>query len=158
MVSLLFMISFLLHIVLLMAVYRLFRQLQQEKQQNNEQLETLAETLLAEMKLVNQALEQKQASQTESGSAASHEQPVPRKEASSYETKSKPIVKTEVAKHAPAFLEEKAEEKREAFEPSIEGKALQLANQGYTTEEIAKKLARGKTEVELMLKMMQHKS
>lgn len=162
MVSLLWMISFLLHIVLIMAVSRLFRQLQLEKQQNKERLETLSETVLTEMKLVNQTLEQwsetKRMELQADYDTHNKDAPVfPRKVNPHDKTKDRPVDQVEAGAHMVGYQQKKIEDQQEAFHPSVEGKALQLANRGLSIDEIAKQLARGKTEVELMLKMMQHK-
>ncbi len=44
-------------------------------------------------------------------------------------------------------------QKEEAYQPSLQSSVFQMYDQGYSTEQIAKRLDCGKTEVELMLKI-----
>jgi len=46
-----------------------------------------------------------------------------------------------------------SDQKEESYQPSVQSSVFQLYDQGYTTEQIAKRLDCGKTEVELMLKI-----
>ncbi|MCA0969112.1 coupling factor for flagellin transcription and translation [Halobacillus litoralis] len=45
----------------------------------------------------------------------------------------------------------------ESFQPSVPSQIMDLKERGYTIDEIAKKLDRGKTEIELLLKFNQKK-
>ncbi|GAA0298582.1 hypothetical protein GGQ92_000232 [Gracilibacillus halotolerans] len=68
-------------------------------------------------------------------------------------------VKQEQTSSKPAFkslLEESISSEEVAFESSKEAKILHLYSQGETTDEIAKKLDMGKTEVELIVKIQQN--
>lgn len=49
-------------------------------------------------------------------------------------------------------------EEQDSYEPSLQSKILQMFNEGYSTEQIAKQLDCGKTEVDLMLKFHQRNS
>lgn len=59
------------------------------------------------------------------------------------------LVKTEAPKQ---HVELPVEEKKDEFSPSIQGQVYQLYDQGVPIEEIAKRLDRGKTEIQLMVK------
>ncbi|WP_375200192.1 hypothetical protein [Bacillus sp. RS11] len=72
--------------------------------------------------------------------------------ANAYSRQQQPGVKTEAkVVHAAEQLNE-ARRKDEVKPLTIEQQAIELAKQGKTSEEIAKQLQRGKTEIELLLK------
>src|SRR5699024_12413487 len=70
MTGLLWMFSFIMHIVLLFIVYKLFQQLQVLKQSNNQEMKDLLDTFLKEMKEENQQL-QRQVNEIQSQSDTS---------------------------------------------------------------------------------------
>ncbi|MGY3185439.1 hypothetical protein [Lysinibacillus sp. TE18511] len=72
--------------------------------------------------------------------------------ANAYSRQQQPGVKTEAkVVHSAEQLNE-ARRKEEVKPLTIEQQAIELAKQGKTSEEIAKQLQRGKTEIELLLK------
>lgn len=141
MATLLLFISFLLHIILLSAVYYLYKQLQQVKEDRDPHLETLMSEFLQEIKAENDRLELQLNEQTSS------RQHFPKKEQFPEAIEEKPL-------SAPLY--EKNE--KDSVKTSLEGQILHLYEQGCKAEEIAKKLNRGKTEVELILKMKENKA
>ena len=141
MTGLLWMFSFIMHIVLLFIVYKLFQQLQVLKQSNNQEMKDLLDTFLKEMKEENQQL-QRQVNEIQSQSDTSTVSGGMKEEPTDHPLSSEPPV----------------EEKYDDFSPSIQGQVYQLYDQGLSIEDIAKRLDRGKTEVELMIKFKKNLS
>jgi len=146
MVSLLLIISFLLHAVTLYVLYQLFQQLESQKQHDNEELETLLLEFIQEIKHENERLHQLSSQQSKYHSMDGDH-----------------IDSAEVMQESSSAKTEQYLEDfdisdlliphEEVTELSELGKMLQLQEEGYATDEIARKLHRGKTEVELMLKL-----
>lgn len=155
MTSLLLIISFLLHIVLLVLVYQLYQMIQNLKTEKNNEIESLFSEFLNELKRENMYLQhqlhsqdgrptQKQSSQ--SVDAKSHTAPKP--------AKIKPDISGQETANDLASL---ITEKTDKVETSPESQIFQLYNDGMSIEEIAKKTGRGKTEIELLVKLNRNK-
>ncbi|MFD2208852.1 DUF6115 domain-containing protein [Virgibacillus halophilus] len=140
-VPFLLVISFLLHIVSLAAIYFLFKQLT-AKQEKNKQLPEdfleLMDTYLEEIRFENDKLKQHLEKHTP--------RTLPQKE-NTQETASERQT-NEHSMDAIAGLSQA----KDQTEMSTEAKILQLHQQGKQTEEIAKELGCGKTEAELVIK------
>lgn len=147
MVSLLLIVSFLLHIVLLIAIYFLYQQVEQLRRHKNEELESLLQNFLTEIREENERLQ----SRLQKQETAKIEKNVESFDGN-VEKRVKKIKNREniYQINTPQI---KADEKNDKIETSLEAKIFQLANEGMTVEEIAKKLNRGKTEIELMMKL-----
>ena len=145
MVSLLLIISFLIHIILLLAVYYLYTQLQLIKNNKDENLQELLTNFIHEIRAENEQLKL-QLDETK-------------------RNEKKHINAPPLPKHLKPLLEKQEEEenrkksksslsiKKDRLETSLEVQIAQLSKQGLSIEEIAKKLNKGKTEVELILKL-----
>lgn len=151
MVSLLLIISFILHVVTLLAVYQLFQQLEKTKQDKNDELETMLLDFMQEIKAENEQLleisKQKMTSATTNNAPFTNEKKV-------NQPTSEPFQQTEQENDA-FDISSLVEQYDEVTELSEEGKVLQLQEKGFSTEDIARKLNRGKTEIELILKLQQ---
>ena len=140
-------ISFILHGMSFYWIYQL-------KKQKNEPsgLEDAMAVFLEDMKEDNEtlikALKNFQAPSGAKSEAveANAKADVTVKKSNKPEPQSQPKEKTYSPPEAPANIEER-------YESSFEAKALSLAKQGINHEEIAKKLGRGKGEVELLLRL-----
>lgn len=139
MVSFLLIISFLLHIIALAAIFQLSKQVRETKQTDSDEIINLFETYLQEIRAENNKLEEEL-----SGLAAKEETKPTRTEQSSQQYENVPQ-KYEYAPPA-VSMEDKAE-------ASLDARILQLHNQGLSSSEIAKKLNCGKTEAELIIKL-----
>lgn len=147
MVSLLLIISFLLHVVILIALFNLFKQVTQLKEQDTTEIDHLLSTYLAEIKAENDRL-QKQIDKTNSIATINTE-----KKVDNY-TRSdiiKPVQKKYAEKQEDTSLVSKA--KDDVIETSLEATALQLYEQGHSVTNIAQQLNRGKTEVSLIIEL-----
>jgi|SRR5690625_526811 len=153
MTSLLLIISFLLHVIMLIAIFQLYRQIEQLKQEKNESIETTMQQFINEIKVENHQLQQ-QLSQTsrpsssfspvEQGETTTHSD---NKELNEKHPKNDQTTNDE--------LIDITDMKQEKMELSLEGKILQLHEAGYNVEQIAEQLTCGKTEVELILNLQQ---
>lgn len=158
MTSLLFLISFVLHIISITAIFLLFQQIQATKQNQKDQLESLLKSFVEDIREENERL------QKSLQSNLSSQQSEPNRNVNTQHTHtnktdrsvSNRLVQNVKAEHITNKLVQ-AENREDQIETSVESKILQLHEQGLSHEEIAKKMNRGKTEVELFLKMMQHK-
>lgn len=152
MTSLLLIISFLIHIIILIAIFQLVKQIQQVKQFKDKETETMMLQFLNEIKAENKQLqEQLTREQNQTGNDQLHHEQI--KTSATPQTKSddeiSEIVGTDMQ------MTDLVENKQEQMELSMEGKVLQLNEEGYSTEAIAEKLTCGKTEVELILNLQQ---
>lgn len=156
--SLLFLTSFILHIISITAIFLLFQQVQATKHNQKEQIETMLHNFVEEIRVENERLQAK----LQSNLAEKQFEPnVNTNERNRHISKPNEKVTNRLMQNVKAgnitnklVQTEKREDK---VETSLESKILQLHEQGLSHEEIAKKMNRGKTEVELFLKMMQHK-
>ncbi|MGP4107011.1 DUF6115 domain-containing protein [Virgibacillus sp. L01] len=137
MTSLLLIISFLLHLVALVGIFQLFKQVQFLKKDSSQDVMELLETYLEEIKEENRFLER------EIGNP--NRNPVSPGNA---EAEQKEEQKEEVSEYIP----EDAEVEDDS-QTSLQAKILQLYDQGITGEDIARQLNCGKTEAELVIKL-----
>ena len=143
MTSFLFIISFLLHIVSITAIYALSKQLVAVKSNNTSEIVELMESYLEEIKLENQIL-QEELSKTQARSKTEH---IIFKNEKNTET---PSIKKDIDDSFQIpVLEEQAHDE---IEVSLQSRILKLYGEGIPVEEIARKLGCGKTEVELIIK------
>lgn len=134
MITLLFIISFLLHGILLMIVFKNAREKKQWKHANNQETEAILHQFLEDIKHENVVLEQKLSKLSR---------------AEDY----KSSTKNEMPSQEESFFSKKSLQKdAETYEPSLQGQVHQLYAAGMPIENIAKQLGRGKAEVELMIK------
>lgn len=122
-----------MHLVALVAIFQLFKQVQFLKKDSSQDVMELLETYLEEIKEENRFLEKeigKPINKTASPVNAEAEQ------------------KEEVSEYIP----EDAEVEDDS-ETSLQAKILQLYDQGITVEDIARQLNCGKTEAELVIKL-----
>lgn len=122
-----------MHLVALVAIFQLFKQVQFLKKDSSQDVMELLETYLEEIKEENRFLEKeigKPINKTASPVNAEAEQ----KEAVS------------------EYIPEDAEVEDDS-ETSLQAKILQLYDQGITVEDIARQLNCGKTEAELVIKL-----
>ena len=159
MTSLLLIISFLLHVILLAAIYYLYQQIQELKTERSRETEMVLSRFLDEIKQENRQLQlQLKQQQFEPQSKK------PKEYASASARES--TLTQEAENMAPIFKQRpKAEEefppitvdKTDKVEASAESRIFQLHKEGVPAEVIAKRVNRGKTEVELLLKLHQPK-
>ncbi|MEJ8765350.1 hypothetical protein WKU33_05655 [Oceanobacillus sp. HCA-5259] len=149
MVSFLLIISFLLHLITLVAIFQLLKKGQQlENTANSAELTAALERSLEEIKAENDRL---QALMT------NHK-------ASSVEQKNQKEESQQPAEQVPAHQPESEEADADVdrllgdapgyeLEASLESRVMQLHAKGLTIEEIAKALDCGKTEAELIIRL-----
>ncbi len=131
------MISFMLHITALFAVYLLYKRVQTFQQGNHiTEVTALLETYLQEMKGENNRLEQMLSKHTREA-----------------ETPDEADLMNEQPK---APTEEAYVNGGYSIETSLQAKVLQLSSEGLTSDEIAGQIGCGKTEAALILKLHQN--
>lgn len=145
MISFLILLSFLLHLVLFIIIFQLYQHIQKIKEQNNRHLEILLSEFMDDIRLENKRLEDKINLSEENARMNSQtidlHQTIPTNEpTNAYEQWT-----------TQQLLNDK--KKQDAVETSIESKILRLASEGKSITEIAKSMNRGKTEIELLLKL-----
>lgn len=138
MITTLFIISFLLHGVLLFIVLQYGRKKNSMKYSEQKEITALMQQFIEEIKLENEVLEQQLSKQVR------------------HEGKRADTVETSKADEQTITIKKPSDDVAEAYEPSLEGQVYQLYESGMRTEEIAKHLERGKTEVELMIKFKEN--
>ncbi|WP_100010937.1 DUF6115 domain-containing protein [Lentibacillus sediminis] len=140
MVSFLLIISFLLHIVSLFAIFKLLQKNQGNGQEQNDPREwmELFDTYLKEIKEENARLERKI-------SGRSKEEITVNPSFSSSSAKTEP---DQTGGYSPPPIEEKDE-----VEASLQSRILQLHHKGYSETDIARFLNCGKTEAALVIKL-----
>lgn len=156
MTALLLIISFLLHVILFMAIYQLYKQIQQLKKSKNSELHTVAEQFIAEIKEENKRLQERLSQHTHSTTSKETNNTVepsqnsyePISHTPSQPTKASPNSKTH-------HISDLAETRHEEMELSLESKILQLYQKGLNIDQIAKQLKCGRTEVELIVHLQQ---
>jgi DNA-directed RNA polymerase specialized sigma24 family protein len=142
MTSFLFIISFLLHIISITAIYALSKQLSGAKQHDNTELVSLMESYLEEIKEENKILQEKLAKED--------------KDESHKTNTTTPNIKAIRKEEKETYLFPKIEDEAlDQVEVSLQSKILKLHQEGNSPEEIARILACGKTEVELLLKFQE---
>lgn len=141
-VTLLF-ISFILHGVCFYWIYQLKKQ-----KDENTGIEDAIAVFLEDMKEENEALIQ---------TMKNHQSQIDLTATETNSSEKKDEEKQPVLKKKDYVPPEAESPIQDQYESSFEAQALSLANKGYHHEEIAKKLGRGKGEVELLLRMEQAK-
>lgn len=151
MTSFLLIISFLLHIILLTALFQLNQQLQKSKKQTNDEIEKVLTLFLKEIKAENEHLKEMLSSSTEED-----EQQVEPGTKGTKTVARKQI--DEVSRHMEnsiLSIERFVNKQEDVIEQTVESKIISMHEQGLSIEDIAKQLHRGKTEVALIVKMYQ---
>jgi|SRR5690625_3072331 len=157
MTSLLLIVSFLLHAILLIAIYQLYQQLQQIKQTNENELHQMIQQFIAEIKEENKHLQAQLTAQSAPPNVHEHHQVKDESIVTSY-SKAAPTLPTQKAKpmnHVDSIIE-LTDKKCEQTEVSFEGKVLQMYHQGFDVDQIAKQLESGRTEVDLIIKLQSY--
>jgi len=146
MTSFLLIISFLLHIILLIVVYQLYQQIQLIKKETNEDIEIVLMEFLEEIKKENNQLKQ-------TISIEKQQQTVQASSPESQHIEKKPKKPSIEQASSPMPLDALLNKQADVVEQSEESIIIAKYEQGYSIEQIAKDLHRGKTEVTLLLKM-----
>ncbi|WP_339227733.1 hypothetical protein NSQ77_19475 [Oceanobacillus sp. FSL K6-2867] len=136
MISLLIIISFLLHFIAFFAIYMLFQQLQNVKKQDMDEIIKLFDTYLQEVKAENNRLQR-----------------VLRDNEKTNENSNMGQARTEADTMEEPEIFPIPEDAGDTVEASLESRVLQLHNQGVPVGEIARKLNCGKTEAEIIIKL-----
>lgn len=154
MTSLLLIVSFLLHAVLLIAIYQLYQQLQQMKQTKENESQQIVQQFIAEIKEENKHLQAQITAQYASPDVHENQQLKDESNMTSHSTTSRtiPTEQEKSMKHIDSIIE-LTDNKHEQTEVSFEGKVLQLYQQGFDVDQIAKQLNSGRTEVDLIIKL-----
>lgn len=154
MTSLLLIVSFLLHAVLLIAIYQLYQQLQQMKQTKENESQQIVQQFIAEIKEENKHLQAQITAQYASPDVHENQQLKDESNMISHSTTSRtiPTEQEKPMKHIDSIIE-LTDNKHEQTEVSFEGKVLQLYQQGFDVDQIAKQLNSGRTEVDLIIKL-----
>lgn len=157
MTSFLWMISFLLHIILMYAVYSLFKQVQAERNARKAEIESLLAEFMDVLHEENNQLIQ-----------------LFKQEDVMKEAREKPTNKTDTAQenhllsdhkkgeelqegaHFGPILQRMIEKEHDKVETSPEVRMIQMYQAGKSIEEIARTFDRGKTEVELIVKLQKN--
>ncbi|HLR42410.1 MAG TPA: hypothetical protein VK067_04095 [Pseudogracilibacillus sp.] len=151
MTSFLLIISFLLHIILLTAVFQLHQQLQKTKKQTNDEIEEVLSLFLEEIKMENEQLKG-MLSQSKVENKPQVQQETVEKKAGA--TKQAVEISNDVE---PPILpiDTLINKQQDVVEQTVESRIVSMYEEGLSIEEIAKQLHRGKTEVALIVKMYQ---
>ena len=164
MTSLLIMFGYLLNIILFIAVYQLFKQLQEIKQNQQTDIDDLLEHYVSEIKHENLKLQQLLEKNNEptvnfkEQLDQEQERYLNEEDVSNHSTNHNEVLKE-------TTLEENISDQpmidllgkhEDSFEQSLESKVITLKEQGLTTNAIAQNLNRGNTEIELVLKFLKH--
>jgi DNA-binding NarL/FixJ family response regulator len=143
--SFLLIISFLLHLVTLTIIFQFFKQRSQPKSgTQTEELVTLLETYLQEVKEENDRLQEAISSEKDKATSVPKgvsNEPVRSQANDDYSEQENSSYTP------PAPIEE------DQVEASLQSRILQLHHRGKSNTEIAKQLDCGKTEVELIIKL-----
>ncbi len=152
MVSLLLIISFLLHIIALFAIFQLFKQLQSEKKQANAQeVMEIFEVYLDEIRQENNELknllmqDQTAEEETETEKIEMNKETTEKRQMQEDNQVSEQSGIDSLLDQSPGYQ----------VGASLESRVLQLHSTGKSVEEIAKTLNCGKTEAELIIKLYQ---
>src|SRR5690625_2775171 len=140
MISFLFVVSFLLHIVLLIIVFYLYQQLQTLQRKQYSDMEDMLNNFLQQLKVENQQLEHHLRLKNVTREQAQPDFKQPNEPTKEWNESSK--------EYPPIPLENPSVDQ---VETSLHSQVFHLHQKGLTTEEIAKQLNRGKTEIELIV-------
>lgn len=139
MVSFVLIISFLLHIIMFVLIFQLYRQIETIKQSNTKEIQDVLSAYLREIKEENVRLLE---AVSEAGTNEA-EQPA--------QNRINPAPSPETADNAEDQIYEN--EEKDSMEASLHARILQLHDEGLTAAEIARKLNCGKTEAALIIKL-----
>jgi|SRR5690625_526624 len=141
MTSLLLIISFLLHTIILIGLFQLLKQIQSLKHSKDKETETMMLAFIDEIKTENQRLQQ----QLNKHQRKTSDDPLlyEQKEA----TSERPDLHDEskVLDERNSQLTDRLQDQQEEMKLSLEGRVLQLNQKGYSIEEIAEILTCSKT-------------
>ncbi|HZW68206.1 MAG TPA: hypothetical protein VFF20_06345 [Pseudogracilibacillus sp.] len=171
MTSILLLLSFLIHLLVLITIYHLYEKSKRNKDEQAEQLEKMLTDFMHDIRVENNKLEEK------INENELHQQISYNHDSSSQSTisKSQNQSKAYISKDDDGELESldinytrpknkfashlakasQTQENEDIIEKSLASQIMRLAQAGKSIDDIAKQLNRGKTEVELMLKMNQ---
>ncbi|NBJ68376.1 MULTISPECIES: hypothetical protein [Clostridia] len=135
--SLLLIISFLLHIVTLTAIFQLFKRLKDSERYDTSEMNALFTEYINEIKQENVHLQQQLAQQKNNPPQEE------KREVEKQEHISSPEIESIHNETKP----------QDEMKTSLQGKILQLYSKGFTPSEIAQQLNCGKTEAELTVKL-----
>ncbi|HLR66166.1 DUF6115 domain-containing protein [Virgibacillus alimentarius] len=138
MTILLLIVSFMLHLMALIAIYQLSKQIQMKKQVSTGDIFALFETYLNEIKDENRRLQQALNAHT------------PKSEGAPPASSDNIAIQNQNATKPKEVL---CDNKLDSYEPSLKVQVLHRYHQGSTIEDIARELNCGKTEVALMIKL-----
>lgn len=158
MTSLLLIISFLIHVVVLIALFQLYQQNQRIMQERDDTLNTKMQQFINEIKQENNNLQEQLIQMKTPPVASNFQENVQQRESHVKPTMTYNTSKqysAEESKSKDHSISALTEERKEEMELSLEGKILQLHEAGFNAAEIAEKLTCGKTEVELILNLQQ---
>ncbi|GIO26179.1 DUF6115 domain-containing protein [Ornithinibacillus bavariensis] len=144
MTSFLLIISFLLHIISITAIYALSKQLRVEKKNDTTEIVALMESYLEEIKEENKMLQDRLAERDNNDSSRKHT------------TVMQTTLRNEDVKEVLPFSSIE-DEPLDQVEVSLQSKILKLHKEGLSPEDIARELSCGKTEVELIIKFHEEK-
>lgn len=166
MTSLLLLLSFLLHLVLTIVIIRLFQHVQQLKHNQSEQLESLIAEFTEEIRVQNEKLERHLSSDTPNSrfqdsfnhalAQINEKQVEPTMNRIEEEMQAEQAPSVQRDNESPqldAILNNNNNDYDDQIEMSLESKVMKLSSEGKSIAEIAKLLNRGKTEIELILKL-----
>lgn len=125
----------------------MYEKIKRDKDEQFKELEEILAEFMKNIRLENERLERKLFEGEIKGQAL-YENKRPRSE---YEQKQNQI--NEAAYEQESYTLQQHKMERDIVETSVESQILQLAKEGKSVTEIAKQLNRGKTEVELLLKL-----
>ncbi|BAC13541.1 hypothetical conserved protein [Oceanobacillus iheyensis HTE831] len=148
--SLLWIVSFLLHMIALLAIYKLLQQVQHLKQQSisESNMDSKLKQYIEEIKQENRSLE-----------AYMYKGRTNQKQQDDYiheESEETKIVDPQTVQQDDQSKEDYwSEDAEDTVEASLDARVLQLYNQGKSIDEIASELKCGKTEAEIIIKLHQ---
>lgn len=145
MTSFLFIVSFLLHIISIAAIFALSKQLSMNKSNDSSEFVSLMEEYLEEIKEENRLLQKELANINPTANQV---------DAPSNGEGETPSSKVEENEETPTSLPG-SDTVKDEVEVSQHSRILQLYKEGLGSEEIARKLGCGKTEVELIIKFQE---
>ncbi|MEJ8776897.1 DUF6115 domain-containing protein [Pseudogracilibacillus sp. ICA-222130] len=154
MTSFLWMISFLLHIILMYAVYSLFKQVQAEKNARKEEIESLLTEFMHVLHEENNHLIQllkQEDGVKEAREKATYRTDTVQEDHTMEEQKTGEKLKEDI--RFGSLLQKMIEKEQDKVETSSEARMIQMYQAGKSIEEIARAFDRGKTEVELIVKL-----
>lgn|SRR5690625_3287705 len=150
-------ISLLLHVVAFYLIFYLIKQVQLLREDKLEGIQQLFSNYLVEIKEENDRLQKQLSSNSlinERPQVATLEEDQLHKTTLNDQHKTNPIKHTDTPEIP---LTQRTDHIQDTYEPSLQANILQMHDQGYTEEEIAKTLNCGKTEVELIVKFHHQK-